>query len=235
MKKLVRLTEGDLHRIVKKSVQRIVSEASATPNGFKHLFGTNKRDRDFPLEQPNRMSEGQLHQIVKESVRQMLSELDWKTYANAAKKRQAQGNWQSADSLRNQMVNSFNNKYATSDNEYNNYNGISTNKSASFQMDNGSMGDQGALKFRSQIRQSNGEIPQSINRNYRTGLERDMYNQLPSQGQWHGQHGMTDADKNTKQQPTWSSKVRDKAMQGVYDVDRYHNGQSKYVKGKGWQ
>ena len=49
MKKLVRLTEGDLHRIVKKSVQRIVSEASATPNGFKHRFGTNKRDRDFPI------------------------------------------------------------------------------------------------------------------------------------------------------------------------------------------
>lgn len=181
-----------------------------------------------------RLTESQLHNIIKESVRQMLSELDWKTYANAANKRQAQGNWQSADSLRDQMVNSFNDKYATSDSEYNDYNGISTNKNASFQMDNGSMGDQGALKFRSQIRQSNGEIPQYINRNYRTGLEKDIYNQLPSQGQWHGQRGMTDADKNTKQQPTWSSKVRDKAMQGVYDVDRYHNGQAKYVKGKGW-
>ena len=182
-----------------------------------------------------RLTESQLHSIIKESVKQVLSELDWKTYANAANKRQAQGNWQSADSLRDQMVNSFNNKYATSDSEYNSYNGISTNKSASFQMDNGSMGDQGALKFRSQIKQSNGELPQYINRNYRTGLEQDFYNQLPPQGQWHGQHGMTDADKNTKQQPTWSSKVRDKAMQGVYDVDRYHNGQAKYVKGKGWQ
>lgn len=37
------------------------------------------------------MSEGQLHQIVKESVRQMLSELDWKTYANAAKKGKHKG------------------------------------------------------------------------------------------------------------------------------------------------
>ena len=150
----------------------------------------------------------------------MLSELDWKTYANAAKKRQAQGNWQSADSLRDQMVNSFNNKYGISDNEYNSDNGIPTKNSASFQMDNGSMGDQGALKFRSQIKQSNGNVSQYINRNYRTGLEKDLYNQLPPQGQWHGQNGMTDADKNTKQQPTWSSKDRDKAMQGDYDVDR---------------
>lgn len=51
MKKLVRLTEGDLHRIVKESVRHIVSEASAAPNGFKHRFDPNKRDGDFPLEQ----------------------------------------------------------------------------------------------------------------------------------------------------------------------------------------
>jgi hypothetical protein len=92
MKKLVRLTEGDLHRIVKESVNKVidksnsvfygdkpsritkmdrsndnkhiissdeekklrkyVSEASATPNGFKHRIDPNKRDGDFPLEQP---------------------------------------------------------------------------------------------------------------------------------------------------------------------------------------
>ena len=182
-----------------------------------------------------KLTESQLHNVIEECVKQVLSELDWKTYANAANKRQAQGNWQSADKLRDQMVKSFNNKYATGDSEYNNNNGIYTDKSASFQMDNGSMGDQGSLNFRSQIKQSNGELPQYINRKYRTGLEKDIYNRLPSQGQWHGQNGMTDADKNAKQQPTWSSKVRDKAMQGVYDVDRYHNGQAKYVKGKGWQ
>ena len=51
-KKLIRLTESDLHRIVKESVQLIISEASATPNGFKHRFDPNKRDGDFPLEQP---------------------------------------------------------------------------------------------------------------------------------------------------------------------------------------
>ena len=93
MKKLIRLTEGDLHRIVKESVNKalnksnsvfygdrpskitkvdrsnssnkhtmspdeiekthnIVSEVSVAPNGYKHRFDPNKRDGDFPLEQP---------------------------------------------------------------------------------------------------------------------------------------------------------------------------------------
>ena len=93
MKKLVRLTESDLHKIVKESVNKalnksnsvfygdrpskitkvdrsnssnkhtmspdeiekthnIVSEVSVAPNGFKHRFDPNKRDGDFPLEQP---------------------------------------------------------------------------------------------------------------------------------------------------------------------------------------
>ena len=33
-----------------------------------------------------RLTEGDLHRIVKESVNQLLTELDWRTYANAAKK-----------------------------------------------------------------------------------------------------------------------------------------------------
>ena len=93
MKKIVRLAESDLHRIVKESVNKalnksnsvfyddrpskitkvdrsnssnkhtmspdeiekihnIVSEVSVAPNGFKHRFDPNKRDGDFPLEQP---------------------------------------------------------------------------------------------------------------------------------------------------------------------------------------
>ncbi len=92
-KKLIRLTESDLHRIVKESVNKalnksnsvfyddraskitkvdrsnsrnkhtmspdeiekihnIVSEVSVAPNGYKHRFDPNKRDGDFPLEQP---------------------------------------------------------------------------------------------------------------------------------------------------------------------------------------
>ena len=51
-KKVIRLTEADLHKIVKKSIRRIVSEASAAPNGYKHRFDPNRRNGDFPIEQP---------------------------------------------------------------------------------------------------------------------------------------------------------------------------------------
>lgn len=177
-----------------------------------------------------KLKESDITRMVMEAV----NELDWKTYANAAKKRKEQGNWQSSDELRKQMVNSFNDKYATSDNENNSYNGINTDKSASFQMDNGAMGDEGGLVLNSKITQNNGNYPQYINRRYRSGLENDMYNQLPQQGLWYGQHGMSDDDKTTKQPITWSDKVRDKASKGINDVDNYHNGKSEYIKGKGW-
>ena len=39
-----------------------------------------------------RLTESDLHRIIKESVNNIITELDWKTYANAANKRQAQGN-----------------------------------------------------------------------------------------------------------------------------------------------
>ena len=49
---LVRLTENDIQRIVRESVEDVISEVSAMPKGFKHRFDPDKRDGDFPLEQP---------------------------------------------------------------------------------------------------------------------------------------------------------------------------------------
>jgi hypothetical protein len=34
-----------------------------------------------------RLTEGQLHNVIRESVNQILNELDWKTYASAARKK----------------------------------------------------------------------------------------------------------------------------------------------------
>jgi hypothetical protein len=41
MKKVIRLTEGDLHRIIKESVKKIISEATA---GGEHFDGNNPED-----------------------------------------------------------------------------------------------------------------------------------------------------------------------------------------------
>jgi hypothetical protein len=46
MKKIVRLTESDLHKIVKESVNRIINEAG---DGFYH-YSQNYRGVDIPLD-----------------------------------------------------------------------------------------------------------------------------------------------------------------------------------------
>ena len=49
----------------------------------KYLFKMNKK--------LIRLTESDLHKVIKESVNKVLTELDWKTYANAAKKAREQG------------------------------------------------------------------------------------------------------------------------------------------------
>jgi len=51
-KQVIRLAENDIRRIVRESVENVISEVSAMPKGFKHRFDPDKRDGDFPLEQP---------------------------------------------------------------------------------------------------------------------------------------------------------------------------------------
>ena len=43
MKKLIRLTESDLHRIVKESVKRVLNEVGETPNGQRKLGALQAR------------------------------------------------------------------------------------------------------------------------------------------------------------------------------------------------
>ena len=59
-----------------------------------------------------RLTESDLHRIIKESVNNILTELDWKTYANAAKSRQEQGNDKSSNDLYYAANKSFRDKYS---------------------------------------------------------------------------------------------------------------------------
>ena len=47
MKRLVRLTEGDLHRIVKESVKRILKETKDTPDDVYDEDEYSDDDNDF--------------------------------------------------------------------------------------------------------------------------------------------------------------------------------------------
>lgn len=155
-KQVIRLAENDIRRIVRESVEDVISEVSAMPKGFKHRFDPDKRDGDFPLEQPEwtkdprwqgwngedpewimkqekesgdpyygnkkqvRVSESQLHQIVRESVNKLLkevqlNELDPRTYASYAAKRQAQGQTNKAKDGEDAAIQAWNKQYGKKD------------------------------------------------------------------------------------------------------------------------
>lgn len=57
-----------------------------------------------------RLTEGDLHSIIKESVNKILTELDWKTYANAAKIASNNGDNRTSK-FRDAAITRFNNEY----------------------------------------------------------------------------------------------------------------------------
>lgn len=80
-----------------------------TPNNASEVITENNNTKN--MKNRIRLTESQLHRVIKESVKQVLSELDWKTYANAAKKRALQGNDDKAHALDDAATKSFNRKY----------------------------------------------------------------------------------------------------------------------------
>ena len=57
-----------------------------------------------------RITESDLHRIIKESVNNIISELDWKTYANAAKRASIKGDTRTSK-FRDAAINKFNKEY----------------------------------------------------------------------------------------------------------------------------
>ena len=95
-KKLIRLTEQDLHRIVKESVENTLmedkmEEATADPRWWQKdgEFPDMKDDAYSRPKQQVKVSEAQLHQIVKESVEQALSEGFFDKFRRTANARDA--------------------------------------------------------------------------------------------------------------------------------------------------
>ena len=93
MKQQFKLTESDLHNVIKGAVQIIIKEY--TDSEKKRMYGSPHDDEDLKKfnEQPTndivgegkiKVTEETLKEIIKESVKNVLSELDWRTVANAA-------------------------------------------------------------------------------------------------------------------------------------------------------
>lgn len=152
-----------------------------------------------------RLTESDLHRIVKESVNQVLTELDWKTYANAAKKRDAQIQQFGSDAtdkgghplsrVRNEL------DYAASD----------------------------ALTSKYEQRHNNGYPTNNADVYTKNGYQTVTTNNFDGKGKWsRGEFNYDNKGDVNKQGYNIDSPMDN-------EVEDYMNGKSKYIKGKGWQ
>lgn len=151
------------------------------------------------------LTESDLHKIVRESVNKVLTELDWRTYANAAKKRDAQiqqlGN-DATDKGGNRLTHLRNNlDYAASD----------------------------ALTSKYAQRRNNGYPTNNADVYTNNGHQTVTTNNFDGKGRWsRGEFNYGNKGGINKQGYNMDSQMDN-------EVADYMNGKSKYVKGKGWQ
>ena len=152
-----------------------------------------------------RLSESDLHNIVKESVNKVLTELDWRTYASAAKKRDAQIQQLGPDATDkggNRLTHLRNNlDYAASD----------------------------ALTSKYGQRHNNGYPTNNADVYTKNGYQTVTTNNFDGKGKWsRGEFNYDNKGGVDKQ-----GYIIDSPMDN--EVEDYMNGKSKYIKGKGWQ
>lgn len=152
-----------------------------------------------------RLSESQLHKVIKESVKKVLSELDWRTYANAAKKRDAQIQQlgrNATDKGGNRLTHLRNNlDYAASD----------------------------ALTSKYAQKYNNGYPTNNANVYTNNGRQSVTTNNFDGNGRWsRGEFNFDNKGVVNKQGYNIDSQMDN-------EVEDYMNGKSKHIKGKGWQ
>lgn len=173
-----------------------------------------------------RLTESQLHNVIKESVKQVLSELDWKTYANASRKRKEQGKDQNAHDLSFYAAKQFQKKHnlPNLDKPYN----IVKNK---YPMDDYSYITPDEANVYA------GEISPKHSTDYgRTTLKKHSDEDHPSI--WKNGTHWNDFNTETDETEYYKDHVLRNGwgiQRGYKDLDDYYNGNYEYRKGKGWQ
>jgi hypothetical protein len=203
-----------------------------------------------------RLTEGDLHRIVKESVSQVLTELDWKTYINAARKRQMQGKTDKSSNLADYAQQQFNRQHFNGYGAYGvtDYGGNGTASAllrTGVGLENGTMHDHREITapfYDSYIHQTPwGNYREPIGTS--TKASADMWNVFGrTNGQTgHFSHNRIYSDPEQAQRMSdlvskkqqWTDKnsadYGDKALSVANDLYGYYNGGTKYVPGKGWQ
>lgn len=163
-----------------------------------------------------RLNESDLHRIVKESVNRILTELDWKTYANAARKRAEQGasdyDIHQLDQAANKAL--FDKYKIDSDTHFPYAPQIDTKKGESVYVKN----DDGSYSKKYPNASQTGRYPQL---GYQGDFNDTYYNPI-------GDNDVDEPYERTSYDNFPMHKERHN------DMHNYFNGKSKYVKGKGW-
>lgn len=195
-----------------------------------------------------KLNEQQFKDLIKESVNQILAELDWKTYANAAKKSYERGDSKRTKKFRDKAVNAFNGEYG--------YEGKTSNLKAMPLCDDDfetwrvhdSEGNPSA-----RITDDNPHM--SLHYSYNDGKGYEGYGKTSSDIEHDGERTISgDYDANDPDFNGWGMRSAPTAnfplgaFQGFEpgkkgfkndmpfkEFDDYRKGKSKYVKGKGWE
>jgi hypothetical protein len=163
-----------------------------------------------------RLTESDLHNIIKESVNNILSELDWKTYANAAKKRAEQGRHDDANKLIDAANKSIRNKY-TNTQDAHDWKGFGNGASlnAYINQDGGTIEDQRSSW-------------DGDRRNFgKRATETHKFNN-------NGSYSKTLSGTGDSNMGNRSQTYMNTLNRMGNDMQRYYSGESKYTKGKGW-
>lgn len=181
-----------------------------------------------------RLTESDLHKIVKESVNKVITELDWRTYASAAKKGDK---WRKEHP--NHRVNQWNRvndfEVAARD-EFDKAHGLEN------QYDNEPYGgEKGVINYN--IYSGDNDVTGSRDHDFGDGggvfnLNHNIYHMGKRYGKdgGYGRTRMWDRPHETTPEEFYGDEeMGRKFRQAENDVEDFNSGKTKYIKGKGWQ
>ena len=174
-----------------------------------------------------RLTESDLNSVIAESAKKVLSELDWRTYANAAKKNDEwrkknphrANQWNRSEGFRDAATDAFNKKHGL-DGQYDKRYG----------------GEKGAINL-------NHDFTVSGSRDHDFGdenphkLNHNIYHLSKKYGKdgGYGRTRMWDyAHETTPEEFYGNKEMGAKFRAAEKDAEDFNSGKTKYVKGKGW-
>ena len=195
-----------------------------------------------------RLTETDLHRMVKESVNQVLTELDWKTYMNAARARQAQGKSDNASNLENYSNQQFQKQHFGNNWGYTSHEEVSPSNDASVDAllranvnkNGGHMRDERdytSLMYGDTKKTPWGDYKETIGRTNLAGgtVDHGFGKNYVKNDTGYAMKKRGGNGNNGKMLNRVSNDYRNKINSVGNDLNGYYNGQSKYVKGQGWQ